>query len=231
MSMSPMNPSYIGLWSIVRLTYQRRTVGAAARAATSARTTNTTNAPAPRRHQRRAVFFFSDSCLASGSATANGIGCKPRTAAGVGRVRMPPIMTLLRCLAIVLMTSLSFAQTQPVGADADTDALISDFDGTFSINPGNAKATVAPGDAAQGKKFLRLTPHTPEAGKSYLRLPLPETVEMFAHERLTAQLRVPATQPNPSTQPAPRQQIRLRWMALNAQNQPIFQRQLLLEPN
>src|SRR5687767_3699140 len=228
MSMSPMNPSYIGLWSIVRFTYQRRTVGAATRAATSARTTNTTNAPAPRRHQRRAVFFFSDSCLASESATANGIGCKPRTAAGVGRVRMPPIMTLLRCcLAIVLMTSLSFAQTQPAGADA----LISDFEGKLSLLPSKATAEIGPGDAAQGVKFLRLKPHTPEAGKAYLKLPLPDDVALFPHERLTAQLRVPATQPISSTQPAPRQQIRLSWMALNAQNPPIFQRQLLLEPN
>jgi hypothetical protein len=137
-------------------------------------------------------------------------------------------MTLLRCcLAIVLMTSLSFAQTQPAGADA----LISDFEGKLSLLPSKATAEIGPGDAAQGVKFLRLKPHTPEAGKAYLKLPLPDDVALFAHERLTAQLRVPATQPNSSTQPAPRQQIRLSWMALNAQNQPIFQRQLLLEPN
>ena len=120
------------------------------------------------------------------------------------------------CFATLLLAAhVVPAQTRP----AD-DVVIADFEArnAVSLDVHNGDAHVGPGAAPQGANFLRLIPNTGEAGKTYLRLPLPADEQLFAHDRLTAQVRASAPQ-----------QVKLRWIAVDAERHPIFQRPFTLE--
>ena len=121
-------------------------------------------------------------------------------------------------LAILLLGPLVLAQAQTRPAD---DVLVADFEAgrAVSLDVRNGDAQFGPGDAPQGKNLLTLKPTKTPAGQTYLRLAFPEGAHLFAHERLTAQLRTPAAQ-----------EVKLCWLALDAARHPIFQRQFTLEP-
>jgi len=118
--------------------------------------------------------------------------------------------------ALFLSAMIARGQTRP----AD-DVLVADFEAgrAVSLNVGNGNAKFGPGDAPQGRNLLTLTPKTPEAGKTYLQLELPDGAHLFAHESLTAQLRAPA-----------QQQVKLCWLALDGARHPVFQRPFTLDP-
>jgi hypothetical protein len=121
------------------------------------------------------------------------------------------------CFAALLLTALvARGQTRPAG-----DLVIADFEAgrAVSLDVAHGDAHVAPGDAPQGARFLKLLPATREAGKTYLQLSLPDGERVFAHDRLTAQVRASAPQ-----------QVKLRWIAVDGERRPVFQRQFTLEP-
>ena len=111
------------------------------------------------------------------------------------------------------------AQTKP-----SADVSVADFEAgravSLNLKNGSARfgAGASAGDAAQGASFLRLTPKTPDAGKTYLQLPLPPDARLFAHERLTAHVRAAGARP----------EVRLCWIALDEDRHPVFQRQFKL---
>ena len=119
---------------------------------------------------------------------------------------------------VLLVVSVARAQAQTRPTD---DVLVADFEAgrAVALDVRNGDAQFGPGDAPQGTNFLTLKPKTTDAGQTYLRLALPEGAELFAHERLTAHLRTPAAQ-----------EVKLRWIALDAQRHPVFQRQFTLAP-
>jgi hypothetical protein len=124
-----------------------------------------------------------------------------------------------RVAFVILLVGVSAhvrAQTKPTD-----DIAVADFepDVPVSLHVNSGEARIAPGDAAHGKRFLRLTPSTGAAGRTYLQLPLPQGVKLFEHERLTAHLRSGAAA-----------QVKLTWVALDEQRHPIFQRRFTLEP-
>jgi hypothetical protein len=103
------------------------------------------------------------------------------------------------------------------------DAIVSTFEQetpTGELRASNATVTSAQGDAAEGERYVRLTPSRPEANVAQLRLALPRGASAAASAGLTAAVRAPGATGK----------IELRWYALDAKNRPLFQRRFELEP-
>ena len=116
-----------------------------------------------------------------------------------------------------------------MGAQAPTgDLIVNSFEGdavpgtaeTAAIEPANLTVTESADGAAEGKSYLQLAPSKPEANVAQLRLVLPPTANPAGRERFTAAVRAPGAT----------QKIELRWFALDAKHQPLFQRRFDLEP-
>lgn len=104
------------------------------------------------------------------------------------------------------------------------DGAIATFEGQFtghltSMTLSVSKSTDAD-PAPEGQQFAELVPKSREVGTASVRLPLPAQSNAVGRMNLSSAIRAPgASKP-----------IELRWLALDAQHQPIFQRRFDLAP-
>ncbi len=120
-------------------------------------------------------------------------------------------MWVLRLILVLLMPAVAAAQASLADFEADASA---------SVQARSARIeTVKADDAPQGKQFLRLQIEPPGKDVS-LTLTLPDAAGFARHQQMTASLRA-ADAKSP---------VRLRWVALDADRHPIFQRRFQLPP-
>jgi hypothetical protein len=120
----------------------------------------------------------------------------------------------VRRLALAILCSIA-------STAAAQDAVVATFeDGAGNrVILQNMKPAQASGGAAEGSRYLSLTPTSNEPGKSLLRLKLPDGASPVGRGALSAAVRATAEG-----------NVELRWLAIDATKQPAFQRRFVLKP-
>jgi hypothetical protein len=102
------------------------------------------------------------------------------------------------------------------------DGIVATFeDGTPTpVTLQNMTAVEPSADAAEGSRYLSVTPTDDEPSRALLRLRLADDAGPVGRAKLTAAVRVTSEQPD----------VELRWLAVDGDKHPLFQRRFTLKP-